>query len=81
MTIAVAAAEAGVTASLKVHVEGAFDRLWQAVPTGVREPVRVERRWTSNRGAEGTGEQPRGPAGRTADRPSCLLYTSPSPRD
>eukprot|EP00969_Alexandrium_andersonii_P028282 1234949-Alexandrium_andersonii.AAC.1 len=33
MAIAVAAAEAGVTTSLKVHVEGAFGRLWQAAPT------------------------------------------------
>eukprot|EP00969_Alexandrium_andersonii_P238707 10537430-Alexandrium_andersonii.AAC.1 len=52
MTIAVAAAEAGVTASLKVTVEGAVGRLWQAAPTRPRGPVRVERRWTSGRGAE-----------------------------
>eukprot|EP00969_Alexandrium_andersonii_P313829 13865031-Alexandrium_andersonii.AAC.1 len=45
MRIAVAAAEAGVTASLKVVVEGAVGWVWQAAPTRVREPVRVERRW------------------------------------
>eukprot|EP00969_Alexandrium_andersonii_P275578 12178500-Alexandrium_andersonii.AAC.1 len=33
MTVAVAAAQAGVTGSLKVAVQGAVGRLWQATPT------------------------------------------------
>eukprot|EP00969_Alexandrium_andersonii_P150364 6649026-Alexandrium_andersonii.AAC.1 len=56
-------------ASLKVAVQGAVGRVWQATPMRVRGPVRVERRWAPGREAEPAGgeRQQHARGGREAD--------------